>query len=150
MTNLRNPLLVPTRRGLLGAAALGGGMMGMPFLRANAQTPAGPPRKGGILRFCRPDGPEMLDPMATNSFSGMEFGQMVYDNLTYIDGRGQAQPQLATSWAAEKGGLEWVITLREGVKFHNGADFSAADVVATIERSMDKGRAGAGLGGFGR
>ncbi len=150
MTDTRSSLVLPTRRALLGAAALGGGMMAAPFMRANAQIPpAGPPRKGGTLRFCRPDGPEMLDPMATNSFSGMEYSQAVYDNLTYIDGKGQAQPQLATSWTAEKGGLEWVLTLREGVKFHDGADFSSADVVATIERSMDKGRAGAGLGGFG-
>ena len=141
MTDSR--LLLPTRRALLGGAAAS---LIIPGLRVRAQTP---PRKGGILRFCRPDGPEMLDPMATNSFSGMEYAQMVYDNLTYIDDKGAAQPQLATAWTAEKGGLEWVLTLREGVKFHDGQDFNAASAVATIERSMDKGRAGAGLGGFG-
>jgi peptide/nickel transport system substrate-binding protein len=144
MTDSR--LLMPTRRGLIGAAALGGGLLAMPSRWARAQTP---PRKGGTLRFCRPDGPEMLDPNATNSFSGMEFGQMVYDNLTYIDNNGAAQPQLATAWTAEKGGLEWVVTLREGVKFHDGQDFNAASTVATIERSLDKARAGAGLGAFG-
>ena len=138
-------LLLPTRRRLLGVAAAGAGLAAAPWARAQGVAP----RKGGILRFCRPDGPEMLDPMATNSFSGMEFAQMVYDNLVILDANAQPQPQLALSWTAEKGGLEWVLTLREGVKFHDGAPFSSADVVATIERSLDKGRAGAGLGGFG-
>ena len=149
MTETRTSLLLPSRRRLLATASAGAGLASMPWLRARAQSTAATPRKGGILRFCRPDGPEMLDPMATNSFSGMEFAQMVYDNLVILDANGQPQPQLALSWAADKGGLEWVLTLREGVKFHDGAPFGAADVVATIERSLDKARAGAGLGGFG-
>ena len=123
MTDLRNPLLMPTRRGLLGAAAAGGAGLLLPGTRVWAQ---GTPRKGGTLRFCRPDSPEMLDPNATNSFSGMEYAQMVFDNLTLIDDKGQAQPQLATAWSAEKGGLEWVLTLREGVKFHDGQEFNPA------------------------
>jgi peptide/nickel transport system substrate-binding protein len=142
-----------SRRGLLGAAALGGAMGGFPLAgrdaRAQAAAPPGPPRKGGVLRFCRPDAPDMLDPMATNSFSGMEFSQMIYDNLVILDAEAQPQPQLALSWTAEKGGQEWVLTLRQGVKFHSGDDFTSADVVATIERSLDRARAGAGLGGFG-
>jgi peptide/nickel transport system substrate-binding protein len=136
-----NPL---SRRGLLGAAATGLlGPGGMPVARAQA------PRKGGTLRFCRPDPPDVLDPMLTNSFSAMEFTQMVYDNLVQLDAQDQPQPQLATAWRAERGGEEWVLTLREGVTFHDGSPFGSANVVATIERSLDKGRAGYGFGGFG-
>jgi peptide/nickel transport system substrate-binding protein len=132
--------LILPRRTLLGAAALA------PFA-AHAQTAK--PRRGGTLRFCRPDPPDMLDPMATNSFSGMEFGQMVYDNLVILDAKAQPQPQLATAWTAEKAGLEWVVTLRENVRFHDGQPFGPDSVIATVERSMDRARAGAGFGCYG-
>ena len=131
-----------SRRGLLAAGSL--------ILPASAHAqPATPPRKGGILRFCRPDGPDTLDPQQTNSFSGADYGRMVYDNLVTLDADNQPLPELATAWEAEKAGLEWVLTLREGVRFHNGDAFTSADVVATIERSMDRGRAGFSFGAFG-
>lgn len=150
MTLSRFPNLILPRRGLLGGAmALGGAAVaGLPTRAGYAQSGVAP-RKGGVLRFCRPDPPDMLDPMQTNSFSGMEFGQMVYDNLVTLDDNAQPTPQLATEWTAEKGGQEWVVTIREGVKFHSGDTLTSADVVATIERSMDRSRAGAGLGCFG-
>jgi peptide/nickel transport system substrate-binding protein len=152
MSGMNRKALTLPRRRLLGAAALGGAALAgwTPGAPAFAQTPAAlQPRRGGILRFCRPDPPDMLDPQMTNSFSGMEYGQMVYDNLVILDDKAQPQPQLATGWTAENHGQEWVVTLREGVTFHDGAPFTAADVVTTVERSLDRARAGAGFGGFG-
>jgi len=142
-------LIIPgmTRRTLLGTAAAFGMAGGVATARpARAQ---GTPRKGGTLRFCRPDPPDTLDPQMTNSFSGMEYSQMVYDNLVSLDADTQPVPMLATAWAPEAGGTEWVVTLREGVKFHNGRAFTSADVVATVERSMDPARSGVGSGAFG-
>ncbi|MBW6398212.1 ABC transporter substrate-binding protein [Roseomonas sp. HJA6] len=142
-------LLIPgmTRRTWLGAAAAFGMAGGVAASRpARAQ---GAPRKGGTLRFCRPDPPDTLDPQMTNSFSGMEYSQMVYDNLVSLDADTQPVPMLATAWAPEAGGAEWVVTLREGVKFHSGRAFTSADVVATVERSMDPARSGVGSGAFG-
>ena len=136
-----------TRRTLLGTAASFGMAGGAAVSRpARAQ---GAPRKGGTLRFCRPDPPDTLDPQMTNSFSGMEYSQMVYDNLVSLDADTQPVPMLATAWAPEAGGAEWVVTLREGVKFHNGRAFTSADVVATVERSMDPARSGVGSGDAG-
>jgi peptide/nickel transport system substrate-binding protein len=79
----------------------------------------------------------------------MEFTQMVYDNLTILDSNNLPTPQLATSWQAEKSGQEWVMTLREGVRFHGGEEFTAADVAATIERTLDKAAAGVSYNVFG-
>ena len=132
------------RNSLLGGAAAFGTTTSA-FNPAWAQAP----RKGGVLRFCRPDGPDTLDPQVSNSFSGAEYGMMIYDALTKLDQDGQPLPELATSWQAEKGGQEWIVNLREGVKFHSGDEFSAADVIATVERSMDRARAGSGYNAFG-
>ncbi|MFX5693271.1 ABC transporter substrate-binding protein, partial [Acinetobacter baumannii] len=43
------------------------------------------------------------------------------------------QPQLATSWAVSADGLEYQFNLRRGVKWHDGRDFTSADVAFSIE-----------------
>jgi ABC-type transport system substrate-binding protein len=48
-----------------------------------------------------------------------------------------AEGDLAADWSVSEDGLEWTFNLREGVKWHNGDDFTAADVVFTYNRSND-------------
>lgn len=49
------------------------------------------------------------------------------------------QPGLATSWDASADGLTWNFYLREGVKFHDGTDFTAESVKFSIERTITIG-----------
>ena len=56
----------------------------------------------------------------------------IFDGLTRIDEHGELQPWLATSWENTRP-LTWVLKLREGVTFSNGAPFNAAAVVAVVE-----------------
>ena len=63
-----------------------------------------------------------------NAFSGM-----VYNRLTDMTPGGRLVPSLALSWQAIAADV-WEFKLRPGVKFHNGADFTATDVAATIAR----------------
>jgi peptide/nickel transport system substrate-binding protein len=51
----------------------------------------------------------------------------IYESLVALDPRLKAQPSLATGWS-RRDDLTWVFDLRPGVRFHNGAAFSAADV----------------------
>lgn len=142
--------LLPTRRDVLrGAGLVGGGALVSGVRPWHGAAAATKPREGGVLRYCRPDSPDTLDPQVSNSFSGYEYSRLVYDNLAWLDADVQPQPQLATAWKAEKSGQEWVVTLRQGVHFHDGTPFTSADVVATVERSLDKSRAGAGYMTFG-
>ena len=61
----------------------------------------------------------------------------VYEGLVRVDREGAIVPALAESWEVSDDGLTVSFTLREGVKFHDGSDFSADDVVAKFERAMD-------------
>ncbi len=58
----------------------------------------------------------------------------IYDALMQYELGGVAvQPGLAESYTSNTDGTEWTFTLRQGVKFHDGADLDANDVVATYE-----------------
>jgi peptide/nickel transport system substrate-binding protein len=58
----------------------------------------------------------------------------VMEGLTRIDRKGAILPDLAESWTVAPDGLAYTFKLRSGVKFHDGAKFSSADVKFTIER----------------
>ena len=57
----------------------------------------------------------------------------VFDTLTEVSGDGTLRGELATAWRSERSATRWVFDLRPNVTFHNGAVFSAADVVASLE-----------------
>lgn len=134
------------RRVLQGAAVTTGGLMLLGRRAAFAQTPV----SGGTLRLSYPNPVDQLDPLATLSTGGQQFAAAIFDKLTEIGPDGfEVIPGLAISWAPEKNGQEWVFELRQGVKFHDGRDFTSEDVVATVERTLDKARAGRGYGAYG-
>ena len=61
----------------------------------------------------------------------------MYEYLVEINAEtGELDPVLATDWSTEDGS-SWVFNLRKGVKFHDGSDFTSADVKFTLERTQD-------------
>src|SRR5204862_1227534 len=61
----------------------------------------------------------------------------MYETLTrYNSQTGQVQPLLATAWKKSADAKTWTFTIRQGVKFHSGRVMTAADVKASIERTM--------------
>lgn len=56
------------------------------------------------------------------------------EGLTALDDNIDVQPALATEWE-QVDDLTWKFTLREGVKFHDGTDFSAESVKNTLDRA---------------
>ncbi|RKF16807.1 ABC transporter substrate-binding protein [Roseovarius spongiae] len=69
------------------------------------------------------------------------------NNLTVVGPDGAIQGDLAESWEASPDAKTWVFKLREGVEFHNGKSFEAADVIHSINqhRGEDSRSTGAGL-----
>src|SRR5215470_4278434 len=52
------------------------------------------------------------------------------------------QPELAESWQISPDGLTWTFKLRQGVKFHDGQEFTSADVKFTFDRLLEKSQSG--------
>jgi ABC-type transport system substrate-binding protein len=62
----------------------------------------------------------------------------VYDSLLGFEfGGTKVVPALAETWESNADATEWTFHLRQGVKFHNGADFDANDVVASYVAQWD-------------
>ena len=75
------------------------------------------------------------DPALISSDGEVFVANHVYDYLVDVDENSNTVvPRLATEWSQSDDGLTWVFTLAEGVTFHDGSAFSAADVVWTYDR----------------
>ncbi|MEO5771386.1 MAG: ABC transporter substrate-binding protein, partial [Burkholderiaceae bacterium] len=61
----------------------------------------------------------------------------VYESLFYYNRKFELEPMLATSFK-QMGPTQVRITLRQGVKFHDGAAFNADDAKFSLERAMSK------------
>lgn len=60
-----------------------------------------------------------------------------YNKLIGLDptrGLAEITPELATSWDIASDGMSYTFELREGVKYHDGSEFNADDVVGTFDR----------------
>ncbi|WHZ38631.1 MULTISPECIES: ABC transporter substrate-binding protein [unclassified Sagittula] len=78
-------------------------------------------------------GPDSIDPHWSTLGSQAEALRHIYDTLVDVDAKLQLKPGLAVSWEPIDD-TTWEFKLREGVKFHDGTDFTAEDVKFSIER----------------
>ncbi len=97
-----------------------------------AVTPATAGKRDNSLRFAYEQVLENVDPYFNSVRIGVIIGHQVWDTLIYRDPEtNEYKGQLATAW-------KWIddktleLELRQGVKFHNGAEFDADDVVYTL------------------
>jgi len=91
----------------------------------------------GIYRFPLFYVPSSLDPVKDELISTFHIVQQVYDGLVAFDTNLRVIPGLAESWTVTRDGKHYTFTLRKGVRFHNGREVSAADVVASLSRLYD-------------
>lgn len=78
--------------------------------------------------------PSSMDPHFATTGQNQQVAAVIYDRLIHIDEDGNFAPGLATEWSVSDDRLTWTFTLREGVTFHDGSPFTAADAVFTFER----------------
>ncbi|MDX5474916.1 MAG: glutathione ABC transporter substrate-binding protein [Bacillaceae bacterium] len=97
----------------------------------------GADNKGGTLVITRQSDAENLDHqfMSTINAASVTHGK-VYEGLVGRDKNANIKPLLAEAWE-QVNETTWQFSLRQGVKFHDGTDFTADAVKATFDRLLD-------------
>ena len=80
-------------------------------------------------------GKEVLDPASPVRF--FPTIELLFNRLVRMNDAGVLVPELATSWESNAEATEWTFRLRENVQFHNGAAFTAKDVLYTLKNVMN-------------
>src|SRR3979409_2034169 len=75
----------------------------------------------------------VIDPGFTTAYITRDHGYMVYDTLLATDSNFKIQPQMA-DWKVSDDKLTYTFTLRDGLKWHDGASVTAEDCVASLKR----------------
>src|SRR5947208_10225786 len=115
-------LLKPSRRRFLSLAGA---------LAATAGTNPGygaEPRRGGTLSLLLAAEPPTISAVAHTAYNTVIVAAKVQEGLLTYDFDLTPKPQLAVSWDVVEDGLTYVFKLRSGVKWHDGKDFTSADV----------------------
>jgi peptide/nickel transport system substrate-binding protein len=87
-----------------------------------------------ILKFRPNNDLSVLDPIWSSVFVTRHHGNAVFDTLYGMDNQLNPQPQMVEGHVVENDGLLWRLTLREGLKFHDGEPVRARDCVQSIRR----------------
>jgi peptide/nickel transport system substrate-binding protein len=106
---------------IVAAAALAALALATPF--ADAKT----------LRWSSQGDYLSADPMAQNELLTNSINGHVYESLVMFGKNLEVIPALAVSWK-QTSPTVWIFNLRKGVKWHDGSDFTADDVVFSIKR----------------
>ena len=87
-----------------------------------------------------------IDPVFASVVITRIFGMMVYEELFAWDNNLQPRPEMVQNWSTSPDELIWQFTLRDGLKFHDGAPVTSADVIASLKRWMQKDIVGQKIG----
>jgi ABC-type transport system substrate-binding protein len=126
------------RRSLMGGAmtALAGAAVALPR-PSLAQS-----QRARLLRMVPQANLTSIDPVWTTANITRNHGFMVYDTLYGLDAEFREQPQMAEGHVVEQDGRQVTITLRTGLKFHDGEPVRGADCVASVARWMRRNPTG--------
>ncbi|MFP4466582.1 MAG: peptide-binding protein [Candidatus Goldiibacteriota bacterium] len=122
--------------------------MGLFFLSAGCSRDSGysipdeyedKPFYGGMLIDSSIGEPSILNPVLASDSSSSDITELIFNGLVKFDKNLKLTGDLAESWEIKDDGKLIVFHLKKGVKWHDGADFTAEDVKFTYEKYMDPG-----------
>ncbi len=98
-------------------------------------APSGP-KAGGVSTWAAETDPVALNPITNSNFSSTQGFEHCYESLTAFDSKLNVVPALAESWTTPDD-KTYIFKLRQGVKFHDGSEFTADDVKYTFDIVLD-------------
>ncbi len=125
-----------SRRDFLKVAGAAGVVAGGGLPLTADAVEGGKPKRGGRLRVSVPP-IKSLDPVKMDTSGAIAMVQQTAEYLVWAGPDLKLRPVLAESWQASNGGKTWLFKLRQGVKFHDGREMTADDVVATFQRLVN-------------
>jgi peptide/nickel transport system substrate-binding protein len=87
-----------------------------------------------VLKYIPQSDLATLDPHFTTASVTREHGFLVFDTLYGMDNNWQPHPQMVAGHTVSDDGKLWELTLRDGLRFHDGEPVLARDAVASIKR----------------
>lgn len=100
----------------------------------NTQETEETAKSGGVVRIAVATEVDNLDPYQSAATDTSSMMDNVFDGLLDTDETGELIPNLAKSYAISEDNLTYTFSLQEGVKFHDGSDFTAEDVVYSYSK----------------
>lgn len=125
------------------AASIPARQSATPVADGATPTPPEPARDGGTLVVGALVEPATLHPWFADA-AGFDVLEGVVEGLVRYNAAGRLQLALADDFAIASDDMTYAFTLRQGVRFHDGADLTSADVVASWQGQRDAGTAGPG------
>ncbi|MHB1135112.1 MAG: ABC transporter substrate-binding protein [Chloroflexota bacterium] len=99
---------------------------------APAATKAAGPKKGGTFTLARSASTSEFNPVNLQP-GHYAFNRAMFNTLAHYDEKLSPVPELAEKWDFSSDGKQMTLKLRQGVKFHNGKEFTSADVKYSVE-----------------
>ena len=89
------------------------------------------------LLVARSQDSDSLDAHRVSTTISLQMMHQLFDNLLYMDERGDVKPGLAESWTVSGDGKTYTFTVRKGLKCHDGTTFDAAAAKWNWDRATD-------------
>lgn len=112
---------------------------------SGVSTTANAPRRGGTLAWALWDKIDDIDPATPTGASAVEVLTNVLDPLITMDADQKFYPALATRWTVDDDTRRFTFTLRDDVKFHDGAPLDSSAVKRSLDRILDPATKAAGV-----
>ena len=85
--------------------------------------------QGKVIKMIPGGDLKIIDPIQNASYISRNHGYMVYDTLFSVDSKGQVKPQMIDTYTLSPDKKTYTFTLREGLKWHDGAPVTSTDCV---------------------
>ena len=116
----------------LAGAVLAGAILGAVLLRWGCSDS----RYGGTLRLASAMKPTLINPLLTEESISRALVNLVFNGLVRLNTKGEMENDLVEDWELSEDKREYTFYLRQGVRFHDGAELTAGDVLFTYQELL--------------